>query len=546
MKQLQKCATIMETLNTSLLGEAETSRVSLYSTLTSTSSASGNTQSSSSVWDTQTVVGDDEDEDEDEEQMLAERVQERKVFPRDVSDKLEPFEALPIVLSKFTESLVSFYLLQYPKQIYVFNQNLNPHPVYTNFAIAMSAPACFEVILARSALYRMSLGLYGTSLEKAELDTAVVEHKTVAIHRIRQLSAKKTPNKDEVIASIIALGTLDMRMGSTESADMHYYAVRRLLKEIGGPMSIKDLRLKRVMCFFECIYGTVRNSYIWDRSDFAGILERFNEYLTEIWKTWKERSITPELSSHSSFSQKGFPFPSTMPKGSPEAPKSGPPSTRKPTGPHSPYFGLQPMAKVVPKPRKSLVSKTHSPEESQKQSNDGFKDTRSTPQGLSNTVSRSRVSSSTVVNQSAKRQVTRPVAKDRLRRKDKQKEKQTAMKIDTQTPAVEIPKGEHHADAIPPSDPVPQPAIRKVSVSGKRTYWKLSAEAALHRRLSLWNELSEDKKKGALIWDLACLFCLTAIVVDHVDHDVKTLATYVSKLSKIVYDANLEISCKLL
>lgn len=42
---------------------------------------------------------------------------------------------MPIKLDRFAEGLVSFYLLQYPAATYVFNQNLNPHPVYTNFAM---------------------------------------------------------------------------------------------------------------------------------------------------------------------------------------------------------------------------------------------------------------------------------------------------------------------------------------------------------------------------------------------------------------------------
>jgi hypothetical protein len=111
---------------------------------TTGSLSSRNTQSSASR-DSQTVVGENSDE---ERKLLQKRAQQRKILPRDVSDRLEPFGAMPVPLDRFAEALVSFYLLQYPKATYVFNQNLNPHPVYTNFAIAMNAPACFQVILA--------------------------------------------------------------------------------------------------------------------------------------------------------------------------------------------------------------------------------------------------------------------------------------------------------------------------------------------------------------------------------------------------------------
>ena len=49
------------------------------------------------------------------------------------SDRLDPFAALPIVLDRFQEHLVSFYLLYYPKVTYGFSPRLRPHPVATKF-----------------------------------------------------------------------------------------------------------------------------------------------------------------------------------------------------------------------------------------------------------------------------------------------------------------------------------------------------------------------------------------------------------------------------
>jgi hypothetical protein len=484
-----------------------------------TGSSSRNTQSSASR-DSQTAVGEDSDE---ERKLLQKRAQQRKILPRDVSDKLEPFEAMPVPLDRFAEALVSFYLLQYPKATYVFNQNLNPHPVYTNFAIAMNAPACFQVILARSALYKMSAGQYGTMLEKAELETAVVEHKTNAIQRIRLLSASKVNDKDELVASIIALGTLDMRMGLTTSADVHYLAVRRLLKGIGGPMFIRDIRLKRVMCFFECIYGTVRNSYIWERADFGEILERFNTYLADIRETWKARSGTPDSTTTAETSQ-GYPLPETKPP----VPMPGKWSTRMPSGPHSPYFGIQPLPEVVPQPKVSPPKVTVSePEPAALDRNRG--------------VSVSKQPKVPPSKNSAKRttrQDARLPAKERARQLEKLKGKQNAMQVIEKSPATEVHK---EIEMLPPAIPVEKPA-RPVPRADRCSYWKMSPDTALHRRLSLWTELPEEKKTPALIWDLACLFCLSAIMADYADRDEKSLAAYMSRLSKIVHDANLHVS----
>ena len=514
------CAEVMDATKTSQIGAREaTPAPSRNAASTTASSSSSNTQSSAS-WDLETVVGEDSDE---ERKLLQKRTQQRKILPRDVSDKLEPFEVMPVPLDRFAETLVSFYLLEYPKATYVFNQNLNPHPVYTNFAIAMKAPACFQVILARSALYKMSAGQYGTTLEKAELEMAVVEHKTNAIQRIRLLSGSKVNDKDELVASIIALGTLDMRMGSTASADVHYSAVRRLLKGIGGPMFIRDIRLKRVMCFFECIYGTVRNSYIWERADFGEILERFNAYLADMWETWKARSGTPDSTSTTETTQ-GYPFPEKEPP----IPTPGKWSTRLPSGPHSPYFGIQPLPEVVPQPKVSLPKVTVSePEPAVPNRNRGV------------SVSKpSKVLPPKISVKRTTRQDARLPAKERVKQLEKLKGKQNAMQVNEKSPATEVHK---EIEMPPPEIPVEKPA-RVVPRAYRRSYWKMSPDTALHRRLSLWTELPEEKKTPALIWDLACLFSLSAIMADYADGDVKSLTAYMSRLSKTVHEANLHVS----
>lgn len=543
-------------------------------------------------WDSQTVVGEESDE---ERKSMQQKASQRKILPRDVSDKLEPFEAMPVPLDRFAEALVSFYLLQYPKATYVFNQNLNPHPVYTNFAIAMNAPACFQIILARSALYKMSAGQYGTTLEKAELETAVVEHKTNAIHRVRHLSAQKVTDKDELIASIIALGTLDMRMGSTASADVHYSAVRRLLKDIGGPMNIRDIRLKRVMCFFECIYGTVRNSYIWETADFDGILEKFNQYLAEMWEMWKVKSGTPSSTGTAGTLKSEYPFPKTkMP-----VPTPGKWSTRMPSGPHSPYFGIQPLLEVVPKPKvvphtkSSLSEPAVVPErirkppvskplkvptlaKANKPPKRTSKDTRlpvkerakqmERQKGKQNAMQvdeESPVPEVVLENQKVKQNAMQVDKKSPTAKvvPEKQKGKESSMQIDEEASGAEVVPEKQKAtqdamqlgDKSPASAVLPQliemppPAIsvdtpQRRSRNDRRSHWKLNPDTALHRRLTLWNELPEDKKTPALIWDLACLFCLSAIIADYADRDAKSLSVYMSKLSRIVQDANLHVS----
>ena len=82
------------------------------------------------------------------------------------SDRLDPYAALPVHLDRLQEHVVSFYLLHYPKVTYGFSPLLRPHPVATNFSIALTTPACFQVILARSALYRLSLSKYSGEKQK--------------------------------------------------------------------------------------------------------------------------------------------------------------------------------------------------------------------------------------------------------------------------------------------------------------------------------------------------------------------------------------------
>ena len=125
---------------------------------------------------------------------------------RPFSDRLDPFAALPVNLDRFQEHLISFYLLYYPKATYGFSPRLRPHPVASNFSIALTTPACFQVIMARSALYRISLNKYATDAEKQSLELAIMRHKGEALRMVRALSIKASPKrKDDLLASIISL-----------------------------------------------------------------------------------------------------------------------------------------------------------------------------------------------------------------------------------------------------------------------------------------------------------------------------------------------------
>jgi len=220
------------------------------------------------------------------------------------SDKLDPFAQLPVSLDRFQEHLVSFYLLYYPKVTYGLSARLKPHPVATNFSIAVNNPPNFQVALARSALYRISLQKYTTESEKRDLEIAVIRHKGEAIRMVKHMSAgaDTARNKDNLIAAIISLGTLDNRTGADDTASMHFMAVRRLLRSIGGPLHITSALLSRVMVHFECIYGTVNASYVWDRNDLSRLLLDINRFLADVWDLWRMLAQRHNIMDSTAFS----------------------------------------------------------------------------------------------------------------------------------------------------------------------------------------------------------------------------------------------------
>ena len=234
------------------------------------------------------------------------------------SDRFDPFAALPTNLNRFQEHLISFYLFHYPHATYGFSPRLKPHPVASNFKIALTTPACFQTILSRAALYRGSLKTYGSDKEKKSLELAMLRHKVEAIRLVHGTSveynkSKEPKLKDDLLASIMALGNLDRRSGSASSADMHYTAIRRILKATGGPLAILNPMLNRVSVFFECIYGTSPQSYIWEKVDFARLLDETNDFLRQIRKVSTEpsagdkgkgsvRDDSPDITSPDAFS----------------------------------------------------------------------------------------------------------------------------------------------------------------------------------------------------------------------------------------------------
>jgi hypothetical protein len=115
----------------------------------------------------------------------------------------------------------------------------------------------------------------------------MLRHKVEAIKLVHgtsvQYNQSREPKlKDDLLASIMALGILDRRSGSADSADMHYIAIRRILKATGGPLAINNPMLNRVSMFFECIYGTSPQSYIWEEADFPRLLAGTNDLLRQI------------------------------------------------------------------------------------------------------------------------------------------------------------------------------------------------------------------------------------------------------------------------
>jgi hypothetical protein len=104
------------------------------------------------------------DPDEPRPLVAAFAYQRQNLLP--CSDKLDPFASLPTSLNRFQEHLISFYLFHYPHATYGFNPRLRPHPVATNFTIALTTPACFQTILSRAALYRGSLKTYSSDKER--------------------------------------------------------------------------------------------------------------------------------------------------------------------------------------------------------------------------------------------------------------------------------------------------------------------------------------------------------------------------------------------
>jgi len=115
----------------------------------------------------------------------------------------------------------------------------------------------------------------------------MLRHKAEAIRLVHDTSVRYNQSrepklKDDLLASIMALGNLDRRSGPADSVDMHYTAIRRILKATGGPLAINNPMLNRVSVFFECIYGTSPQSYIWEKADFPRLLVGTNDLLRQI------------------------------------------------------------------------------------------------------------------------------------------------------------------------------------------------------------------------------------------------------------------------
>lgn len=210
------------------------------------------------------------------------------LIPISCSDRLDPFSQLPVTLNRFQERLVHFYLVDCPERNYGLSSRLEPHPFAASFGLALNSPPNFEVVLARSAAYRLGLKKYSTDAEKRKLEAVSRYYRAAAIQMVRTMARGNNANehRDQLVAAIISLGTLDNRTGTNETAAMHFAAVRRILRSMGGPLKLRSPMLSTIMAHFECLYGTPKASYIWQAKDTTGLLEDLNRFLTRIWNLW--------------------------------------------------------------------------------------------------------------------------------------------------------------------------------------------------------------------------------------------------------------------
>lgn len=197
----------------------------------------------------------------------------------------DPFRCYPFPVTQVQASLVDFYVNDYARAAYSMSSRLEVGKLF--FKQILQSPVELHAIISQSALELLRLQKGTPSPATRQLQLEALHHKTKVIRLVNDALSQHV--SEDTVSAVISIARNELRHGDLGAAKIHFAAVRRMIREIGGRSKITLPRLLVQARGIECMFQKADISCFFDDCDVAGRVKQLQDLLTLLQFTTVDR-----------------------------------------------------------------------------------------------------------------------------------------------------------------------------------------------------------------------------------------------------------------
>ena len=192
--------------------------------------------------------------------------------------RADPFQCLPFRVNDLQAQLIDFYVHDYARTALGIGSKAQPGMRY--FGEVIGSPMELHALLSQSALALLCLQECHSIINRRPLLVAALRHKGHTLRRIKDSLGCRVGQR--AINSIVSIACDEARYGSTELAQRHLQAARRMLKSIGGYSKLTLRRLILQVHRIECTHSKAEISAVFDPAGLSVRVQQLNSFLRNL------------------------------------------------------------------------------------------------------------------------------------------------------------------------------------------------------------------------------------------------------------------------
>jgi hypothetical protein len=192
--------------------------------------------------------------------------------------RADPFQCLPFPVNDLQAQLIDFYVHDYARTTLGMSSKAQPGMQY--FGEVIGSPMELHALLFQSALALLRLQECNSIIDRRPLQVTALHHKGRTLRKIKGALGCRVDQR--AINSIASIACDEAQYGSTELAQRHLRAVRRMLKSIGGCSKLTLRRLILRVHRIECTHPKAEISAVFNPAGLSVRVQQLNSFLRNL------------------------------------------------------------------------------------------------------------------------------------------------------------------------------------------------------------------------------------------------------------------------